>query len=79
MALEKELETYRRELPNLLKQRGKFALVHGETVDSIWDTEEEAVEAGDDRFGLEPFLVMQIRETETPRYVPGDLIPKCPT
>jgi hypothetical protein len=70
MALERELETYRRELPRLLQHEGKFALVHGNDMADVYDTEEEAVEAGDDCFGLEPFLVKRIGRPEEPRFVP---------
>jgi hypothetical protein len=79
MALERELDTYRRELPRLLQDEGKFVLVHGDEVAGVYDTEESAVEAGDDRFGLEPFLVKQISRSEEPRLVPYDLTPPCPS
>lgn len=70
MALERELDTYRRELPHLLQDEGKFALVHGDAVAGVYTTEEEAVEAGDDCFGLEPFLVKQIGRSEELRFIP---------
>jgi hypothetical protein len=71
MALEQELETFRRELPQLLLQsenRGKYALIHGDKVDSVWATMDEALNAGYERFGLEPFLVKEITDDEKPRY-----------
>ncbi len=80
MALERELETFRRELPHLLQgegNRGKYALVHGDKVDSVWDTVDQALEAGYDRFGLEPFLVKQVTEHEEPRYFSRG-IKRCP-
>ena len=79
MSLERELETYRRELPRLLQEKGKFVLVHGDEVAGVFDTEEEAVAVGDDRFGLAPFLVQQITEKEQPRFVPYDLTPQWPS
>jgi hypothetical protein len=80
MALEKEMETYRRELPNLLEtDEGRFVLIQGDKVDSVWDTRADAVQAGDDRFGLEPFMVKQILEYEQPIFVPFDIAPKCPS
>jgi hypothetical protein len=64
-ALEKELRTYRRELPHLLQQgEGKFALIHEETLDGIWDTYEDALQAGFNRYQLMPFLVKRIRAGE---------------
>jgi hypothetical protein len=68
MALERELETYRKHLPELLGQQGKYVLISGDKVDSIWDTQEDALQAGYDRFGLEPFLVKEIAEVEVPRF-----------
>ncbi len=80
MALEKELDTFRRELPALLADpanRDKFALVKGDTVDSVWATAEEALGAGYARFGLEPFLVKEITEHERPRHFSRN-ITRCP-
>lgn len=71
MALERELETFRRELPNLLQdaaKRGQFALIHGDQVHGIWPTVDEALEAGYTQFGLDPFLVKEVTDRETPRY-----------
>jgi len=77
MFLEKERATYQRELPVLLKDEGKFVLIHGEDIAGLFETEEEAVEAGDNRFGLEPFLVHQIREKEPVQFTPYNLTPPC--
>lgn len=57
-----ELATFERELPRLLAEgeEGRWALVHGDTVASVWDTCPDAVQAGDERFGLVPFLVQQV-------------------
>ena len=71
MALERELDIFRQELPGLLatpENRDKFALVHGDKVDSLWPTEDEALAAGYDRFGVEPFLIMLVTENEEPRH-----------
>ncbi len=59
--LEKELAKFKNELPTLLRTlRGQFVLIHGEEVHSSWKTEDEAYEAGCDRFGTDPFLVMLV-------------------
>ena len=71
IALERELETFQKELPVLLQNaenRGKYVLVHGDKVDSIWETADEALDAGYDRFELKPFLVKEITDDEKPRY-----------
>lgn len=76
MTLEKELETFQRELPRLLADpanRGQFALVHGDEVAGVYPTFDEARAAGYQRFELEPFMVKPIVEHEPPihfaRYV----------
>jgi hypothetical protein len=76
MALEREMETFRRELPNLLRtetNRDKFVLIHNDKVDSIWDTVEEALDAGYERFGLDVFLAQKITEHEKPVYFSRNL------
>ena len=60
MALEKELETFRREQPTLLKSLGKFVLIRGDDVVGIYDTYTDALKVGHDTFGLNSFLVNQI-------------------
>jgi hypothetical protein len=77
MELDRELETYRRELPRLLAEghEGKFALVHGDRVDSLWDTDQQAYEEGCKRFKLELFLVQQVVKDEPPIYSIVDVIP----
>ncbi len=73
------MDTFRRQLPNLLLgSSGKFALIQGQAVDSVWNTQDEALEAGYERFGLGPFLVKQIVEVEEPRYFSRNL-KKCPS
>jgi hypothetical protein len=71
VALERELATFRKELPNLLAaegNRGKYALVYGDKVEGVWDTVDEALAAGYTRFGVQPFLVQEITENEAPQY-----------
>ena len=67
MALEREMGTFRRELPRLLQDetnQGKYVLIHGEQVDSVWPTRAEALKAGYDRFGLGVFMVKEITQHE---------------
>jgi hypothetical protein len=61
-----EIATFQRELPRLLSagEQRRWALVHGDEVAGIWDTFADAVEAGYDRFGLDPFLVQQVASEE---------------
>jgi hypothetical protein len=80
VALEKELETFQRELPTLLAEeanRGAFALIHGDQIAGVYSTFDAALEAGYDKFGLESFLVKEIVEHEQPRYFSRNL--RCPS
>ncbi len=80
MALEQELRTFQNELPDLLQdvdKRGKYALVHKDTVDSVWPTVDDALAAGYDRFGIEPFMVKEITEHEKPQRF-SRRVTRCP-
>ena len=79
MALEKELATYRRQLPHLLASEGKYSLICGDEVAGVWDTYEDALRAGYERFGLEPFMVKQILATERVLFVTREITPSCPS
>jgi hypothetical protein len=69
MVLQKELETYRRELPRLLERAGDYALINDERVISIWASYEDALQEGYRLFGLRPFLVKQILDTEKVHHI----------
>jgi hypothetical protein len=67
MALEREMETYRRELPGLLARgEGKMVLIFGDQVEGVFETRDDALRAGYDRFGLVPLLVKEVRANEEP-------------
>ena len=78
MALENEVETYRTKLQQLLPQEGKYVLIHGDQVAGVWDTYEAALQAGYDRFGLNPFLVKCIEGIETVLHFSRE-ISACPS
>jgi|SRR5581483_7276391 len=67
---EKEIATYLRELPALLAQgqAGRHALVKGDAILGIWDAQADALEAGRERFGLEPIFVKAIDARDTERF-----------
>jgi hypothetical protein len=73
MALEKELETYQRELPSLLSHEGKYVLIHDTQVAGFWDTYEDALQAGYTRFKLTPFLVKRVQGVEAVQYFTRDI------
>ncbi len=79
---EKEIATYRRELPRLLEEGHiwRYALVNGDEVLSIWDTQSDAIQAGRLQFGLEPIFVKRIDPRDPERYAMLDamLEAQCP-
>ena len=66
MPLEREAETYRREVGRLLAEghEGKVALIKGDTIIGFYDTWEAARQAGLQKYLLEGHLVQTIREHE---------------
>ena len=73
MALEKELQTFKRELPNLLAQEGKFVVICGDQITGIYVTYEDDLKVGYDKCGLNPFLVKKIQAVEQVQYFTRDL------
>lgn len=61
-----EWNAYRREVGRLIAEghEGRFVLFKGEEILGIWNTREEATTEGVTRFGLQPFLIHQIRSRE---------------
>jgi hypothetical protein len=73
---EKEIATYLRELPRLLEEghAGRHALVKGDEVLSVWDTQGDAIQAGVERFGLEPIFVKTVDARDAERFALLDAI-----
>lgn len=69
MALEKEKETYERNLPTLKEHEGKFVLIHQDDIIDTYTSYEDAIKEGYNRFGLEPFLVKQISSVDQIQFV----------
>ncbi len=71
MALEKELQTYKTKLPELLANEGegKYALIHGDDLVDVFGTYEDAIREGYAKFNLTPFLVKQIQTMEHVQFV----------
>ena len=67
---EREIATYLRALPGLLEEgnMGRHALVKGDEILSVWDTQGDAIQAGRERFGLDPIFVKTIDPRDTERY-----------
>ena len=79
LALEKELATYRRLLPTLAADDGRFALIAGDDLLSIFDTYTDALAEGYRVRGLESFLVKKISTVEVVAFFTRDLRPTCLT
>ena len=77
MALEKELSVYNTNLIDLLPSEGKFVVIRGENIAGIsFDTYDDALSFGYEKYGLEPFLVKQVARAEPIHYFSRDL-PAC--
>ena len=61
-----ELTTYKREAGRLIAEghEGRFVLIKDGVVIGIWDTEVEALNAGEARFGMVDMMVHQILTRE---------------
>lgn len=80
MALEKELETYEKELTNLLAQQGKFVLIQDDKIIDTFGTYEDALKRGYSLFGINiPFLIKEIQATQDVQFVTRNLGFPCPT
>lgn len=79
MVLEQERNTFESNRKELLRDKGKYVLIHGDNVIGTFDTYEDALKTGYMQVGLEPFLVKQILEKEPVVFLPpGARIP-CPS
>ena len=64
MALERELAVYNEHLLELLPSQGKYVVIKGEDIAGVYDTLEQALGAGYDKYGPGPFLARKIHATE---------------
>lgn len=78
MALEKEIATYTMKLPEWHEYEGKFVLIRGDSVIDFFSSYEDAIKAGYQKFGLEPFLVKQIRTVEQIQFISRFIQPTQP-
>lgn len=71
--LDKERKFYKKKHPQLVKTSlGKFVVIKGDEIIGIFNTVEEALGEGARRFGLQSFLVREIRhEIETTVNIPA--------
>jgi hypothetical protein len=75
MALEKELQTYEAHVAEWADQNGKFVLIHGDEVADFFAAYEDALKAGYQKYGLEPFLVKQINAVGAVQHITRHILP----
>jgi hypothetical protein len=58
-----EFNVFKREVPRLIAEghKGRFALIKGDVIFSVWDTERDATQAGKERFGSDTFTVQEVQ------------------
>ena len=73
--LKNELNAYTKQKRELVgKSKEKFVLIKGSKVFDVFDTKNDAISQGYERFGNVPFLVKQILEVETPQNFTSNLL-----
>ena len=68
-----ELATFERRLAELLADAGRFVLIKGHDVAGVFDSYQDAVTAGYERFKLQQFLVKQITPVQRISFFGRDL------
>lgn len=71
--LDRELATFKKELPNLLANEGKYAVVHDDEVAGVYESYADALAIAYDKFGLDNFLVKKISAQEQVSYFSRDI------
>jgi hypothetical protein len=61
----KELSTFRKNLPRLLKDEGKYVVVRKKSIEGPFDTYRDALEVGYRIWGLKGFLTFRIERIES--------------
>jgi hypothetical protein len=76
-SLVKESETYKRLLPSLLTEEGKYAVIHEDKLIGVFASYEDALKIGYHQCGINPFLVKRISAEESISYFSRDLSYTC--
>ena len=74
-----ELATYAKLLPTLTAEEGRYAVISSDALIGTFDTYNDALAAGYQARGLEPFLVKQISHVNIVANFTRSLRPVCPT
>jgi hypothetical protein len=65
----KELSTFHKNLPRLLKDEGKYVVVRKKSIEGPFDTYRDALEVGYRIWGLKGFLTFRIERLESVHFV----------
>ena len=77
--LSKEIETFNKKKEILLRDSsGKFVLIKDNEVVDVYDSQNDAIKVGIDKFGNSPFLVKKIEEIEQTQNFTSNLIELAP-
>ena len=71
--LDAEISTYNAKLPELIAHQGQFVLIKGSQVVGVFDTYQDALQQGYEKFGLDPFLVKTIAPAEQILFISREL------
>jgi hypothetical protein len=73
--LQQETETFEAHRAELLgRAAGKYALIHGDQLVDVFDTEADAIRDGYRQFGNVPFLVKKVTDVDVPERFISNLI-----
>jgi hypothetical protein len=73
-AFEQNVAFYEEQLPSWREHQGQHVLIHGGDLCDFFATHMEALTAGFDRFGRQPFLVKQVDLDARPRPLAGVIL-----
>jgi hypothetical protein len=73
--LDAEIATYNAKLPSLIEHLGRFVVIKGDSVVGIFDTYNDALSQGYEKFGLDEFLVKRIMPIEQVSFISRQVIP----
>lgn len=73
--IRKEIDYYRRHLKDWKGRDGEFILIKGESVVDFFSSYDDALKAGYQKFGLEPFFVKQINTIEQGAFISRNILP----
>lgn len=76
-SLIKENEAYKKLLPTLLTEQGKYAVICEDSLIGIFESYEDALKLGYHECGIKPFLVKKILAEESISYFTRDINYSC--